>query len=179
MKIFLIGPGGVGKSTSGKILARKLGYRLVDLDHEFMNQVGHIGSFIESFGYQKYAYKNSELFYSLLADQNDDKLFILSSGFLVHKDLEELVSKHAKTLNTTGISILLLPSTDKNEAIKIVGKRQISRGIGLKEEQERRKIEDRYSKYLEFGDIKIFSKDRPESISEEMFSNLVNRQITK
>lgn len=175
MKIFLIGPGGVGKSTSGKILAQKLGYELVDLDMKFMNQVGHIGSFIESFGYEKYAYRNSKLFYSLLASSNENAVFILSSGFLVHKGLEELISKHARVLKTNGISILLLPSKDINEAIEIVTKRQINRGFGLVEEHERRKIEERYIKYLKFGDIKIFSQDKPEIIAEEMFNSLTTQ----
>jgi len=172
MKIFLIGPGGVGKSSSGKIIAQKLGYELVDLDMEFIHQVGHIGSLIESLGYEKYANRNSELFYSLLTDSNENTVFVLSSGFLVHKGLEELVSKHAKTLKTNGISILLLPSKDINEAKEIVTKRQIKRGFGLKESHERKKIEERYAKYLKFGDVKIFSQDKPEVIAELMINEL-------
>ena len=179
MKVFLIGPGGVGKSTSGKILAEKLGYELVDLDLEFMNRVGHIGSFIESFGYEQYAYKNSELFYSLLDNSNTNFVFVLSSGFLVHKGLKELVSKHSKTLKISGTSVLLLPSKDINEAVEIVVKRQINRGFGLKEEYERKKIEERYIKYSNFGDIKIYCHDTPENIAEEMERSLVNLlQIT-
>jgi shikimate kinase len=172
MKIFIIGPGGVGKSTSGKLLAKKIGYELVDLDLEFMNRVGHIGSFIESFGYEQYAYKNSELFYSLV-DNYTDLVFVLSSGFLVHKGLKELVFKHSKTIKTNGTSVLLLPSKDINEAVEIVVKRQINRGFGLKEELERKKIEERYIEYSNFGDIKIYSHDTPENIAEEMKRNLV------
>lgn len=172
MKVFLIGPGGAGKSTSGKILAEKLGHKLIDLDMEFMNQVGHIGLFIDSFGYEKYARRNSELFYLLLNNCSEDIVFVLSSGFLVHKGHEELVSKHVKTLKTNGTSILLLPSEDKNEAVEIIVKRQLSRGIELKEKDERRKITERYDKYLKFGDIKVFSQDTPEVIAEEMFKNL-------
>lgn len=179
MNIFLIGPGGVGKSTSGKILAEKLGYEFVDLDLEFMNCVGHIGSFIESFGYKQYAYKNSELFYSLLDKSNAKFVLVLSSGFLVHKELKELVSKHSKTLKTNGTSVLLLPSKDIKEAVEIVVKRQINRGFGLKEENERKKIEERYIMYSNFGDIKIYSHDTPENIAEEMKRRLIKfLQIT-
>lgn len=177
MKVFLIGPGGVGKSTSGKLLAQKIGYQLIDLDKEFMSQVGEIDSFIESFGYEKYASRNSELFYSLLTNNNESTVFVLSSGFLVYKGVEELASKHVKALKTNGISILLLPSKDINETIEIVTKRQINRGIGLKESHERKKIEERYAKYLKFGDIKIFSQEKPEVIAEEMYINLTNRLV--
>jgi shikimate kinase len=175
MIIFIIGPGGVGKSTSGKILAEKLGYKLIDLDLEFLNQVGDIGSFIDSFGYTKYSYTNSELFYSLLNEGSKNTVFILSSGFLVHKGLEELVHKHAKTLQAKGTSILLLPSRNINETVEIVVKRQINRGIGLKEKNERVKIKERFSKYLNFGDIKIYSHDSPENIAEEMKEKLTTR----
>lgn len=34
MRIFLIGPGGVGKSTTGNILAELIGYNFIDLDQE-------------------------------------------------------------------------------------------------------------------------------------------------
>jgi shikimate kinase len=176
MKIFLIGPGGVGKSTCGKILAKKLGYEFIDLDMEFMSQVGHIGSFIETFGYDKYVFANSDLFYSLLNKGHKNTVYVLSSGFLVHKDLDELVSKHAKAI-TTGTSILLLPSRGIDETIDVVAKRQINRGFGLREDNERKKIKERYAKYLMFGDIKIFSQDKPEAIAEKMFSELVNRSV--
>lgn len=39
MKIFLIGPGGVGKTTCGAILANSLGYNFIDLDTEFASEL--------------------------------------------------------------------------------------------------------------------------------------------
>jgi shikimate kinase len=40
MKIFLIGFMGCGKSTTGKKLAKRLGYDFIDLDHEMEKQTG-------------------------------------------------------------------------------------------------------------------------------------------
>jgi len=168
MRIFIIGPGGVGKSTSGKILTKKLGYELIDLDNEFMNRVEHIGTFIEKNGYEKYCYKNSELFYSLLENSDINTVFVLSSGFLVHEGLETLTQKHAKTLQENGVSILLLPSKNKKEAVEIIVKRQLQRGFGLNEDNERRKFKERFTKYSQFGDIKIYSHKESEKIAEEM-----------
>ncbi|CAI1622383.1 shikimate kinase [Serratia quinivorans] len=37
--IFLIGPGGAGKSTVGKILSATPGYNLIDLDDEFCERI--------------------------------------------------------------------------------------------------------------------------------------------
>jgi shikimate kinase len=172
MRIFIIGPGGVGKSTAGRILAEKLGYELIDLDNEFMNRVEHIGKFIERNGYERYCYRNSELFYSLLNDSNNNTVFVLSSGFLVHEGLETLTQKHAKTLQENGVSLLLLPSKNKKEAVEIIVKRQLQRGFGLNEGNERRKFKERFTKYSQFGDIKIYSHDEPEKIAEDMKNRL-------
>jgi shikimate kinase len=106
---------------------------------------------------------------------SENTVFVLSSGFLVHKGLDDLVTRHVKTLSSTGVSILLMPSTDIEETVEVVIKRQIKRGFGLIEEHERRKIKERFPKYLKFGDIKIFSHDKPKIIAEEMFNKLANR----
>jgi len=39
MTIFIIGSGGIEKTTSGKILANLLGYTFIDLDYEFCGQI--------------------------------------------------------------------------------------------------------------------------------------------
>ena len=64
MIIFIIGPGGAGKTSAGKILADMLNYNFIDLDDRFMTEVGHIGQYISDFGYEKYCFINSELFYA-------------------------------------------------------------------------------------------------------------------
>jgi len=43
MKIFIIGPGGVGKSTCGPILASMLDCKFIDLDEEFCQRIVNIG----------------------------------------------------------------------------------------------------------------------------------------
>ncbi|MEX0555857.1 shikimate kinase [Klebsiella grimontii] len=40
--LFLIGPGGVGKSTVGALLAQAMNYRFIDLDSEFCEQLLNI-----------------------------------------------------------------------------------------------------------------------------------------
>lgn len=129
MKIFLIGPGGVGKSTCGAILANMLTYTFVDLDKEFCNRIEIISTYIQNKGYKKYCEENSKLFYDLLEKNKNNTVFALSSGFLVHENMNTLTTKHKKTLQTQGISILLLPSNDREKSTEIVVKRQLSRGF--------------------------------------------------
>ena len=168
MLIFLIGPGGVGKSTTGKILADLVGYDFIDLDQEFCNQIEIIGRFIDNQGYEKYCYENSKLFLNILKKTKTKTVFALSSGFLVHEGLDELISKHKQTLQENGISILLLPSESIEESCNIVVARQLKRGFGLKEDREKEKFLNRYPAYYKLGDIKIFSHENPKKIAEKI-----------
>lgn len=168
MKIFLIGPGGVGKSTCGEILANLLGYNFIDLDVEFCKRVENVGSYINNFGYEKYCLENSKLFYEILSQHLENFVFSLSSGFLIHENMDELTLKHKQTLKDVGISVLLLPSKSLDESTEIVVKRQLSRGFGLKADREKTKFIQRFPIYKEHGDIKIFSYAKPEIIAEQM-----------
>jgi shikimate kinase len=172
MRVFIIGPGGVGKTTSGKILADLLGTRFIDLDQEFCDQIEEIGKFIREKGYEKYCYDNSELFQEILADLESDFVFALSSGFLVHENLDKLVAKHKKLLANNGISVLLLPAKSLEESIELVVSRQLKRGFGLKESREREKFIKRYPEYFKLGDIKIFSHAEPIYIANLMKEKL-------
>lgn len=168
MKIFIIGPGGVGKTTCGKLLADRLGYRFVDLDIEYINKFGNIDDYIDENGYESYCLENSRLFYEILEKIQPDCVFVLSSGFFAYDNEEGLIEKHTKTVREQGISILLLPSGSMEESTGIVVKRQLERGLGYKKESETKKIILRYPKYKEIGDIKIFSSDTPENIAKDM-----------
>lgn len=168
MKIFIIGPGGVGKSTCGEILANLLGYYFIDLDVEFCKRVENVGSYINNFGYEKYCFKNSELFYKIIDQHVENFVFSLSSGFLVHENSDDLTLKHKQTLKDSGISVLLLPSESLEVSTNIVINRQLSRGFGLKEDREKTKFIQRFPIYKELGDIKIFSYAKPEIIADQM-----------
>lgn len=170
MKLFIIGPGGVGKSTAGKILAQKFNYHYIDLDQEFCNRIENISTFIQIQGYEKYCHENSRLFYRILNEEkkNNSFVFVLSSGFLVHENLDRLTSKHRQILQKEGFSILLLPSKSLQESMDIVVKRQLSRGFGLEENRERQKFAKRFVEYQSFGNVQIFSCESPEMIALEM-----------
>lgn len=167
-RVFIIGPGGAGKTTCGELFANLLGYGFVDLDSEFMVRVGHIGRHIEDKGYRSYCHSNSALFYALLEEQSSDSVFALSSGFLVHEDADPELSKHKDSIRDLGVSILLLPSRSAEESEETIVSRQMSRGIPCRLESERKKIRDRFPRYREHGDIQIFSCQQPVQVAEEM-----------
>lgn len=168
MNIFIIGPGGVGKSTAGKILAEKLGVAYIDVDREFERKFQNIQKYIKMHGYKKYCYQDSKLFYELLHTARNTVIFVLPSGFLVHEGYDTLTAKHKAALKHNGISVLLLPSKSLEESTKIVVQRELTRRPYLHADFERKKFISRYGKYKELGNIQIFSHDTPEKIAEEM-----------
>ncbi|MFZ2152462.1 MAG: shikimate kinase [Microgenomates group bacterium] len=169
MRIFMIGPGGVGKSTVGKILAKNLGYQLIDLDEIFWSKKEN--KYLHTnFVYEKYCTDNSKLFYELLNTSENNCVFALSSGFLVYKDLANL---HKKTITKEGISVLLLPSPDIIVSRKIIISRQMNRGLKLENGREGQKVNERFYKYQRTGDIKMYSHDAPEIIAKDIEEKLV------
>lgn len=174
MHYFLIGPGGAGKSTVGKILADKLQLELVDLDQEFMTRVNHIGEHIDKFGYMDYFRKNSELFFELLSVANTKSIFVLSSGFLTKEEVIDLFDIHIDAISSNGISIRLLPSEDKQKTEEIIVERQLKRGFGLIRGKEVNKIRRRFDAYKDLGDIKIHSHEEPEKIADRIILMIDN-----
>lgn len=170
MKIFLIGPGGVGKSTTGKILAQLLETSFIDLDQIFCDKIDLVGNFIDKNGYEKYCQKNSQLFFEIIKNQ-DNFVMALSSGFLVHEECPDLAKIHQDAIKE-GISVLLLPSRSLKISQEIIIPRQLQRSFGLKAPREKEKLEKRFYRYQQFGDLQIFSKQAPEKIAQKIFKNI-------
>ena len=175
--IFIIGPGGVGKTTCGKILAKNIGYNFIDLDTEFCKKIKNITKYIEYKGYKFYCYKNSILFENILTRINEDTVFVLSSGFLVHEGIDDLVKKHLRFIKRFGVSILLLPSVLIEDGIDIIIERQMNRGWKLNRKKEYLKFKDRFVKYKKYGDVKVFSCERPELIANLMQKELKDMEF--
>jgi len=55
--IFIVGPGGAGKSTTGKVLAQKLKLKFIDVDTEFNTRITMIPDFVRENGYIAYCKK--------------------------------------------------------------------------------------------------------------------------
>ena len=123
--------------------------------------------------------KTQKYFTEILEEEkgNDSFVFVLSSGFLVHENLNQLTSEHHTTLQKEGLSILLLPSKSQEESTNIVVKRQLSRGFGMKENRELQKFKKRFEEYQTFGNVQIFSCQSPDAIALEMKNKIV--QINK
>lgn len=154
--IFLIGPGGVGKSTLGAALAALSGWPLIDLDLEFCARIEIIGPYIARHGYPAYRAANLKLATRLVATLRRPSVFVTSSGFLAAA--AHSADHHAaRALLHTGYSINLLPSLDLESATEIVVARQLLRGFGFERDTETSKFQARFAIYLDQGDMRLVS----------------------
>lgn len=167
-RIFIIGPGGVGKTAAGGELARLLDCPFFDLDQQFMARVGHIDAVIGDQGYGRYVELNAELFATLAEELPATCVMALSSGFLARDTPAVLLEANRARVKAAGIAIRLLPSADLAEASRIVVARQMGRGFNLDEARETAKFARRFADYLDQGDIGLFSAAAPDEITAEM-----------
>ncbi len=82
--IRLVGPGGAGKTTTGALLARRVGVTFVDLDERFAATYGDISEYIEVRGYAAYATQNVQNYLGLLGSECGPFVLALSSGFMTY-----------------------------------------------------------------------------------------------
>jgi shikimate kinase len=163
--IFLVGPGGVGKTTTGRLLAPLLGRPFVDLDQEFCDHIAPIRSFLGEQGYVAYVRRNASLFRSLLSAQPAPTVFALSSGFLATDVEPAIVTANRAAVVDAGISVLLLPSRDYTASLEIVVARQLQRGLGLHRDRQVATFRDRFIPYMSLADIQVFSAEPPEIVA--------------
>ena len=162
--VFLLGPGGVGKSTLGRELATVLQWPLVDLDLEFCDRLAVIGDFIAAQGYERYRAANLALAQDLPASTIGPAIFVTSSGFLAAApDTEDY--RQSRELAATGYGVTLLPSLDLDAATATVVERQLGRGFGFIRDSEERKFGDRFAIYRDEGDALVVSTEAPTSIA--------------
>jgi len=174
--IFLIGPGGVGKTTVGRLLAPMLSGSFIDLDEEFCARVRPIRRYLNEHGYPAYIRENAALLEKLLRESAQTPLvvFALSSGFLVTDVEPKIVLRNREIVQANGRSVLLLPSRDFVQSARIIVERQIQRGLNLERESQTILIQSRIGPYSELGHIKVFSSASPQSIAKEIAMRLTS-----
>jgi len=176
--IFLIGPGGTGKSTVGPHLATLLARPFIDLDVQFIAGHGDIGEYIRAHGYNTYAVANAELFFRLIDEMQVPAVFALSSGLLATNEPVAQIDKSRALVAAHGVTVLLLPLQHRDTAMEIVVARQLLRGFGLVAAREREKFLARIDHYHALADIAVYSQEVPMSIAQLVANRLLETNQT-
>ena len=158
-----------GKSTTGAILARRLGLSFVDLDKEVAAGVGDISTFIDRHGYEAYACCNVETYHRLQQRARPPGVVALSSGFMVyppdtHPDYEHIRTKVAESPTT----FVLLPSTDLETCVAEIVRRQLSRAFSRSALKEEEVIRARFRLYLGLPATAISTMRPAREVAEEI-----------
>lgn len=173
--LYLVGPGNVGKTTVGASLASLIDRPFIDLDLEFIKQIGHIGSYIDTLGYAKYRRQNAGLLRRLVKDASKPTIFALSSGFLISRDYDKVITDLA-FLKRTGVTCLLLPSQNATSDAALIADRAATRPyLKTNREREMARYRQRFTEYQAVGaDLTIYSKDAPEAIARQIVAALTS-----
>jgi len=170
--LFLIGPGGVGKTTTGPHLGQQLGVPFVDLDDYFCDTVLNIRTFIAEYGYSEYVRQNALCFHEIVQSHSGNTVVALSSGFLIIEEAKDVVLANRQAVHQLGYSVLLIPSHDDATSANIVARRQAGRGFGLHEEKERKKFLSRLPIYRRFAQQVELSSGDPVSVAHRIVEQL-------
>lgn len=171
--IHLIGPGGAGKSTIGRALAKRLGVAFLDLDDEFRVRAGDISAYLGGHGYEAYAAENVRAY--LDASITQDAVFALSSGFMtyscgIHPAYQELRIRIARSATT----FVLVPSLDVEKCVLETVRRQLARPFSRSAEREEEVIRQRFDQYTGLAARKVETSGTVDAAVESLLAMLMD-----
>jgi len=169
----LIGPGGAGKSTVGRILADRLDVPFVDLDRVFAERLGDISGYINRHGYAAYARENVETYRQMLSVRDGSRVLALSSGFMtypetVHHEYRRLRHDVASSVTT----FVLLPSLKLDDCVREIVQRQCRRPFARSPAAEEAVIRERFAIYVGTTARKVETLRPPAEAAEEILLNV-------
>lgn len=166
MRIILIGFMGVGKTTIGKIIAKKLKLNFVDMDNYIEKREGKsISKIFEEYGEQHFRELESESLKDLI--KIDNIVISTGGGIITTKENSDILKKEK-------IVIFLDANTQTilNNLYKEIDKRPLLSKSNNVENTISNLLNERYEKYNSICDIKIDINEK--NIEEVVSQILVN-----
>lgn len=124
--ITLIGPRSVGKNLVGRELAKKLKFKLIDLDEVLNKKLkGSIGGYAHKYGWERTRRREYKILQSLIKKAKRDAILVTGGGTVASEN--KFSRYNAKFLKEKTEVILLLPSKSKTKSIEVLYKRELKR----------------------------------------------------
>jgi shikimate kinase len=176
--IRLVGPGGAGKSSTGPLLARRLGARFVDLDERFGATVGDISTYIESRGYDAYAARNVQVYADVIRGAaGRERVLALSSGFMTYPgDIHPAYARLRRDVAASPTTFVLLPSLDLETCVAETVRRQLGRPFGRSAEREEQVIRARFALHRDLPATKVETMRPVAEVVEALAAKLAARR---
>ena len=172
--VYLIGPGGAGKSTAGALLARELGYSLIDLDEYFVAHTGDISTYLWSHTYSEYATQNFTNYRLAMGAISAPTVFVLSSGFMVYPaEIDPGYPGTRDSVEMDPLTFLLMPSFEFEDCVSMIVERQLSRPyLRSNRGSEERRIRERFCQYLALRCQRVSTGVAPERVVSELIARI-------
>lgn len=166
MRIILIGFMGVGKTTIGKIIAKKLKLNFVDMDNYIEKREGKsISKIFEEYGEQHFRELESESLKDLI--KSDNIVISTGGGIVTTKENSDILKKEKIVIFLDGNTQTIL-----NHLSKEIDKRPLLSNSKNVEYTISNLLNQRYEKYNSICDIKININEK--NIEEVVSQILVN-----
>lgn len=149
MIITLIGMAGGGKSTVGKVLARRLGYKRIDTDNLIENTTGKkLQTLIDENGDMALIGIEQDC---ILSMQLQDDCIVSTGGSVVYSEKSmEYLKEHST------IVFLDVPFSTLEKRLSNIGSRGV---VGLKDGSLSDIFQERYPLYQKYADVRIDVSD--------------------
>jgi shikimate kinase len=171
--IHLAGPGGAGKTTTGALLAERLGASFVDLDAEFSVRDGDISAYLDTYGYDAYAKQNVGIYSTLIGTTGTRGVVALSSGFMTYEPaLHPCYAQWRDAIASSDTTFVLLPSLDLETCVAEVVRRQVGRSFARTRDREERIIRTRFAIYAGLPATKVETMRPVDAVVADILSLL-------
>jgi shikimate kinase len=155
VNIYLTGTYAVGKTATGKELAKILKKPFVDPDDLFKAKYGDHGAYGKKHGWRKLVIAISKLMRSIEGES------VIPIALFGKKKYDDLKLKDAKFCKKHGIIVLILPHRSLHKTIQICFTREQTRGYKIKKEDVRKRVMHSTPLYLEWADIVVYNEKDP------------------
>jgi shikimate kinase len=171
VNIYLTGTYAVGKTTTGKELAKILKKPFVDPDDLFKAKYGDHGVYGKKHGWRKLVMAISKLMRNIEGES------IIPIALFGKKENDDLKLQDAKFCKKHGIIVFILPHKSLHKTIHICFTREQTRGYKIKKEDVRKRVMYSTPLYLQWADIVVYNEKDPRTTALRIKKELEKRSL--